>query len=110
MGTNTSIKDPQRAFREMAVARLLIVGLALAVVSTASAIERSRSVVAEFRKANPCPSTGRTRGRCPGYQVDHREALVCGGRDSVDNLQWLSIEEHKAKTRVEVKLCSSRRR
>jgi hypothetical protein len=91
--------------------RALIVTVGVAVLAaSAPAIERSRAVVAEFRRANPCPSTGKIRGACPGYQVDHREALICGGRDSVDNLQWLSIEEHKAKTRVEVKLCRSRRR
>lgn len=91
--------------------RALIVTVGVAVLAaSAPAIERSRAVVAEFRRTNPCPSTGRSRGACPGYQVDHRQALVCGGRDSVDNLQWLSIEEHKAKTRVEVKLCRSRRR
>jgi hypothetical protein len=33
------------------------------------------------------------------------EALVCGGRDELPNLQWLAIERHKEKTRVEVKLC-----
>lgn len=33
---------------------------------------------------------------------------MCGGRDDVANLQWLTVEEHKAKTRVEVKLCRSR--
>lgn len=54
---------------------------------------------------NPCPITGKTHGACPGYQVDHREALICGGRDELSNLQWLQTEEHKAKTRVEVKLC-----
>lgn len=71
---------------------------------------RSRAVVREFRASNPCPSTGNTGGACPGYQVDHREALICGGRDEVANLQWLGIEEHKAKTRVEVKLCRPRTR
>jgi hypothetical protein len=40
--------------------------------------------------------------------VDHREALICGGRDELANLQWLSLAEHKAKTRVEVKLCRGR--
>lgn len=68
---------------------------------------RSPAVKAEFRRLHPCPSTGATSGACPGYQVDHREALVCGGRDTLENLQWLDVETHKAKTRVEVKLCRS---
>jgi len=60
---------------------------------------------AEFVRQQPCPSTGKISGPCPGYQVDHREALICGGRDNLQNLQWLDTETHKAKTRVEVKLC-----
>lgn len=60
-------------------------------------------------RANPCPSTGKATGACPGWQVDHREALVCGGKDEVSNLQWLRTEDHRQKTKVEVKLCRSRR-
>ena len=74
-------------------------------IPSAPAAERSRTLRAEFMRLNPCPSTGKSSGACPGYQVDHREALICGGRDELDNLQWLGTEEHKAKTRVEVKLC-----
>jgi hypothetical protein len=90
--------------------RAWIAPLAIALAATAWAADRSPVVKAEFRRANPCPSTGRTSGTCPGWQVDHRAALICGGRDAVDNLQWLTIEEHKAKTRVEVKLCRPHRR
>lgn len=71
--------------------------------------ERSRALRAEFIRMHPCPSTGRTTGACPGYQVDHREALICGGRDVMTNLQWLSIPDHRAKTKVEVKLCRTHR-
>lgn len=60
-------------------------------------------------RANPCPANGATRGHCPGYQVDHREALICGGKDELGNLQWLTVAEHKEKTKVEVKLCRPRR-
>lgn len=74
-------------------------------VAPAAAVERSRTLRAEFMRANPCPANGQTRGACPGYQVDHREALICGGKDEIANLQWLTIAEHKEKTRVEVKLC-----
>lgn len=56
-------------------------------------------------RLNPCPSTGKPSGPCPGWQVDHIEALVCGGRDELANLQWLQVEPHREKTRVEVKLC-----
>ncbi len=63
---------------------------------------------AEFQRLSPCPSTGKPRGPCPGYQIDHREALICGGRDELANLQWLPVAEHREKTRVEVKLCRRR--
>jgi hypothetical protein len=82
-------------------------GLLLCSVHSTSA-DRSRMIRAEFIRLNPCPSTGLTRGACPGWQVDHREALVCGGRDELQNLQWLTIEAHRHKTRVEVKLCRAR--
>lgn len=93
------------AARVAAQAALLAAVLALPV---AHAAERSPTLRAEFMRQNPCPATGATRGACPGYQVDHREALICGGRDELQNLQWLSVDEHKAKTRVEVKLCRPR--
>ena len=80
----------------------------LCLAISSSAAERSRTLRAEFMKANPCPATGATSGPCPGWQVDHREALVCGGRDELGNLQWLAVAEHRAKTRVEVKLCRAR--
>lgn len=81
---------------------------AVAGIGVATAADRSRALRAEFQRLNPCPSTGKPRGACPGYHVDHREALVCGGRDELRNLQWLPVAEHREKTRVEVKLCRSR--
>lgn len=85
-------------------AAILLAGMSLHAI----AADRSPTLRAEFMRQNPCPATGSTRGACPGYQVDHREALICGGRDELSNLQWLSVAEHKAKTRVEVKLCRPR--
>lgn len=70
---------------------------------------RDPEVRRAFMKLHPCPSTGKTKGACPGFQVDHVIALVCGGRDSVDNLQWLSVEAHKAKTREDIKNCRRKR-
>lgn len=93
------------------MARAQAVALSLLVLCLAAqAGERSRTLRAEFQRANPCPSTGATRGACPGYQVDHREALICGGRDELANLQWLPVAEHREKTRAEVKLCRRRDR
>lgn len=90
--------------RHVAAALLLILA------EQSLAAPRSRELRADFMRLNPCPSTGAARGVCPGYQVDHREALICGGRDELVNLQWLTVEEHKAKTRAEVKLCRTRKR
>lgn len=91
-----------------ATSRLIVAAVLSASALWTHAAPRSRPLRAEFVRLNPCPSTGKTSGACPGYQVDHREALICGGRDELANLQWLSIEEHKEKTRVEVKLCRPR--
>lgn len=89
--------------------KCLAAGVALAAaLATAAGQDRSRAIRAEFQRLHPCPATGAPRGPCPGYQVDHREALICGGRDELANLQWLTIAEHRAKTRVEVKLCRPR--
>jgi hypothetical protein len=77
-------------------------------VTATSAATRSPALRAEFMRQHPCPATGATRGPCPGWHVDHIEALVCGGRDELGNLQWLPVAEHREKTRVEVKLCRSR--
>lgn len=93
----------------MAASSWAPVALLLPVLSAAAAPrDRSQALRAEFQRNNPCPSKGARRGACPGYEVDHREALICGGRDELANLQWLTVEEHRAKTRVEVKLCRSR--
>ena len=77
---------------------------AMAPDQTSGAV-RSRALRAQFQRLHPCPATQSPQGACPGYQVDHRLALVCGGTDTLDNLQWLDLTEHRAKTRVEVKLC-----
>lgn len=83
--------------------------LCAAFLDSSAVAPRSTAVRAEFRKANPCPTTGKTRGACPGWEIDHRQALVCGGADAVENLQWLQIEQHREKTRAEVKLCRTKR-
>lgn len=43
---------------------------------------------------------------CPGYQIDHIIALCAGGTDEPCNMQWLTVEAHKAKTRNDLKLCT----
>jgi len=76
-------------------------------LSPASASEhRSRAVTREFQREHPCPSTGKTRGACPGYRKDHIKALACGGPDTVSNLQWQTIAGAKAKDQWERKACA----
>lgn len=71
---------------------------------------RSVAQVAAFKRANPCPSTGQTRGSCPGYIVDHINALACGGPDTPANMQWQTVPEAKAKDRWERADCPPKRR
>lgn len=84
----------------------LIFIAACAVFTGAEArIHRDSTVRHAFVKQQACPSTGRHRLPCPGWQIDHVQPLKCHGADATWNLQWLTIENHKAKTRREAKLC-----
>ena len=49
--------------------------------STGSHSKRDPAKRREFMKIHPCPSTGKTSGACPGYVVDHNQALKHGGAD-----------------------------
>lgn len=80
---------------------LACVGLALA----AQVAARDRAQVRAFRAENPCPATGLVRGACAGWHVDHVVALCAGGEDHPRNLQWLSVEDHRWKTFVDVREC-----
>lgn len=64
-------------------------------------IKRSTAAKHAFEKQHPCPSTGRTSGRCPGYVVDHVRPLECGGADAPSNMQWQTLAEGKAKDKIE---------
>jgi hypothetical protein len=81
----------------------LIISLALpsAFAHSGERIKRDPSQRLAFVKMNPCPATGKTRGRCPGWVVDHIIALKHGGPDRPDNMQWQTIEEAKHKDRWE---------
>ena len=52
---------------------------------------------------HPCPATGLTSGRCPGYVKDHIVPLACGGPDAVSNMQWQTVGEGRAKDKWEAK-------
>lgn len=88
------------------VCALAIVGSLLVATSTlAVAGERSRSVRAEFVRANPCSATGRAAGGCPGWVVDHVVPRACGGVDYKDNMAWQTKADAAAKDRVERQGC-----
>ena len=61
------------------------------------AIHRSLAVKHEFQHRHPCPSTGRTSGKYPGYIEDDVVPLARGGPDAASNLQWQTTAEAKAK-------------
>lgn len=74
------------------------------------AAPRSQAEIRAFRIEHPCPSTGKTRGPCPGHQIDHADPLCAGGPDHRENMQWLTTQEHRWKTRSDVRLCALHRR
>lgn len=64
-------------------------------------IARSAQAKTTFKKSNPCPSTGRSPGNCPGYVIDHVVPLKRGGADHSANMQWQTSAAAKAKDRYE---------
>lgn len=68
-------------------------------------IKRSTKAKRDFQRGQPCPSTWRSAGPCPGYQIDHTVPLACGGPDTPANMQWLSLEAKRQKDRVERRNC-----
>lgn len=89
---------------------VLCLVLSFAAMSVAAQINRDRAQVRAFRAENPCPATSRTRGACPGWEIDHAVPLCAGGADHPSNLQWLRKEDHRFKTLVDVKECRRGRR
>lgn len=88
----------------MHLKKLSLLLLASLVIAPAlSAIPRSRAEVRAFRAEHPCPTTGNTRGACPGWHVDHVIALCAGGADKPWNMQWITREDHRFKTLVDVR-------
>jgi len=68
-------------------------------------IHRDHKAVAAFQKSNHCPSTGKAKGRCPGWIIDHVKPLACGGADAPSNMQWQTTADAKAKDKWERKSC-----
>jgi hypothetical protein len=81
--------------------KFTIVYVIIGILLSFTADARSMAVRQQFKNAHPCPLTGQSKGRCPGWIIDHIEALACGGADSVSNMQWQRTEDAKAKDKWE---------
>ena len=51
-------------------------------------IQPSAAAKEAFQKQQPCPSTGKVDGACPGHVIQHVRPLECGGADAPSNMQW----------------------
>lgn len=83
---------------------LILISVAVIAVS-APAEARSAKAVRIFKYHNPCPATDKRQGACPGWEVDHIKPLCLGGEDKPSNMQWLTVAQHRAKTRQDVRTC-----
>ena len=90
---------------EITLRALFIFVLMLSALSADARIYRSHQAIAEFKRLEPCPSTGWPRGRCPGYVIDHVVPLCAGGPDVAANMQWQTVADAKLKDRAEWAQC-----
>lgn len=95
---------------KMAPRALLVIALVAVSWPCEARLARSAAVVREWRQTHPCPANGLKTGPCPGWQVDHRWPLCAGGLDRPDWLQWLTVADHRTKTRLDLKGCRILRR
>ncbi len=88
---------------------LIVPAIVLALVASPADARQHRSAKAktEFKQLHPCPSTGKPKGRCPGYIIDHIKPLACSGADAPSNMQWQTVEDAKAKDKWERKQCQN---
>lgn len=98
--------------------RLLLIALLALSWPAEGAQKRDPKVRAAYQRLVPCPvpevrirpgTAGGRRGACPGFEIDHMQALVCGGGDVLENLQWLSVELHRLKTKEDLKCRHNRK-
>lgn len=86
--------------------RIIIAGmLALVTLHANAEYHRSQKAKSIFKHHHPCPSTGKTKGSCPGFIIDHVKPLACGGSDDPSNMQWQTKADAKAKNKCERKYC-----
>lgn len=70
---------------------------------------RSMAARRAFQRDNPCPATGKPRGACPGWVVDHIVPLCGGGADAPENMQWQEREVSHQKDAIERRHCAALR-
>jgi 5-methylcytosine-specific restriction endonuclease McrA len=73
-------------------------------------VKRSMRAKDLFKHSHPCPSTGKSRGACPGYVIDHIIPLCAGGADVPSNMQWQTAAAAKAKDATERRECEALRK
>ncbi len=86
--------------------RIAFIALAAVIAFPCNAkTHRSAAAKHEFQRQQPCPATGQTRGKCPGYAIDHITPLCAGGPDTPQNMQWQTIADAKSKDVEEHRYC-----
>ena len=84
---------------------IIFLTLFLSSITANAEYHRSQKAKNIFKYEHPCPATGRIKGSCPGYIIDHVKPLACGGEDAASNMQWQTKVEAKAKDGWERKDC-----
>jgi hypothetical protein len=78
--------------------------LILLLLSSTVCFARSRAAKHTFEV-----ETGYPKGR-PGYLVEYRVPLACGGADAPYNMQWQTIADGKAQAKRDRKRCKKHAR
>ena len=84
---------------------LLFICLVLISFNVLAEYHRSQKAKNIFKYEHPCPSTGRVKGACQGYIIDHIKPIACGGADDAGNMKWQTTKEAKAKDKWERQAC-----
>jgi hypothetical protein len=84
---------------------LLILLIAVMPLTGNAEVHRSQKAKSLFKQMHPCPSTGRIKGSCPGYIIDHIIPLACDGADDPQNMQWQTKVDAKLKDKWERRNC-----
>ena len=83
---------------------LLIINL-LFILQAQAKQPRSYHAIKQFKIENPCPASGRYKGRCEGNVIDHVVPLACVGLDSLKNMQCQTLQAARSKDKLELSIC-----